>query len=43
MVSSRDLLLKVHKYKFESNFIVQNYWVSVKKFTKLKISAAETF
>lgn len=43
MVSSGDLLLEVHWDKFESNFIVQNYWVSVQKFTKLQISAAETF
>lgn len=43
MVCSGDWLLEVHWDKFESNFIVQNYWVSVKKFTKLQISAAETF
>lgn len=37
MVSSGDLLLEIHWYKFESNFIVQNYWLNVQKFTKLQI------
>lgn len=43
MVSSGDLLLEVHWDKFESNFIVQNYRVSIQTLTTLQISAAETF